>query len=98
MTLGRFIPMGRSATDLLAGQTPLPGRGFLRISGLAAVGYAVYCIGLAALAGPFAAQHPLAVTVGVVILSIVAGLVIARVDDRLQARRDSQHVQRRIGG
>lgn len=90
MAVGRFIPTGRTATDLLGGEGTLTTRRFLRYSATAAVAYAVFFVGFAALAGPFADRYPLLVTVSVVVLSIGAGLLIGWIDSRLQARRGAQ--------
>jgi membrane-associated protein len=90
LAIGRFIPTGRTATDLLGGEGTLTTRRFLRYSATAAVAYAAFFVGFAALAGPFADRYPLLVTVLVVVLSIGAGLLIGWIDSRLQARRAAQ--------
>lgn len=87
LVIGRFVPTGRAATDVLAGDAALPLLRFVRYSAVAGAGYAAFCIALAALAGPLVRHAPLVVTAGAIVVSILVGVVVDRVDARLHATR-----------
>lgn len=87
IAIGRLVPTGRTATDLLAADVDVPLFRFLRMAALGGAEFAVFCLALASLAGPFVDRYPLAVTVGAVVLSVLVGLAIDAVDGRIERRR-----------
>ncbi len=79
LLVARFIPIGRVAVNLTAGATGYSRRRFVALTALAGVAWAVYSVGIGALAGAwFAHNHLLGVIVAVTV-AVVLGVLVDRV-------------------
>ncbi|QWS32994.1 DedA family protein [Curtobacterium aetherium] len=87
--LGRFIPMGRLTTNLVAADSGLDVRRFLRSCLLADAVWAAYCVGIAAATGGWSRDQPFLVTVLAVVASILLGLGISAVEKAVRRRSEA---------
>ena len=84
----RYIPFGRTAVNLVAGAVRYPHRKFLHRDLLSTGTWAVYSVGIGALAGQwFEHNHLLGVGVALVV-AVVLSLVVERVVNAVHARLD----------
>ncbi len=72
----RYIPIGRVAVNLTAGALGYPRRRFVGITGLAAVTWAAYSVGVGVGAGAWLEDHPIVAVVVGVAFGTVVGLAI----------------------
>jgi membrane-associated protein len=84
--LGRFIPMGRLTTNLVAADSGLDVRRFLLSCVLADLVWAAYCVGIAAATGGWSRDQPFLVTVLAVVASILLGLGISAIEKAVRRR------------
>lgn len=87
--LGRFIPMGRLTTNLVAADSGLDVRRFLLSCLLADAVWAAYCVGIAAATGGWSRDQPFLVTVLAVVASILLGLGISAVEKAVRRRSEA---------
>lgn len=59
IVVARYIPVGRVAVNLTAGASEFPRRRFVALTGLAAITWATYSVGIGALAGAWVQANPL---------------------------------------
>ncbi|WP_323961914.1 DedA family protein [Arthrobacter sp. JZ12] len=77
--VARFVPFGRVAVNLTAGATGYSQRRFLVLTGISAVAWGSYSVGIGALAGAwFADNHLLGVTVAIAV-AVVLGFIVDRI-------------------
>jgi membrane-associated protein len=88
--LGRFIPMGRLATNLVGADSDLSLRRFVISCGIADLVWAAYCVGIAAVTGHWAREYPFVVTAIAVALSIALGVGIGAVERAFRRRADGR--------
>lgn len=88
--LGRFIPMGRLTTNLVAADSDLPLQRFLVSTLVADLVWAVYCVGIAAATGHWSRDYPFLVTVIAVVASILLGLGISAVEKAVRTRTEAR--------
>ncbi len=72
----RYIPVGRVAVNLTAGTLGYPRRRFVGLTGLAAVTWSAYSVGIGVGAGAWLEDHPIVAVVAGVAFGTVVGLVI----------------------
>lgn len=72
----RYIPFARIAVNLAAGASALPYRRYLPLSAAAGVGWALYNVGIGALAGAALRDQPLLAVAISVPIAITVGLII----------------------
>lgn len=77
--VGRYIPVGRVAVNLTAGASQFPRRRFLGLTALAGITWAVYSVGIGALAGAWLEDNPLLGAAAGVVVAVLIGAVIDRV-------------------
>lgn len=77
--VGRYIPVGRVAVNLTAGASQFPRRRFLGLTALAGITWAVYSVGIGALAGAWLEDNPLLGAAAGVFVAVLIGAVIDRV-------------------
>ncbi|MGN6744466.1 MAG: VTT domain-containing protein [Amnibacterium sp.] len=87
----RFLPLGRLATVLLAAETGMRPRRYLRMSLVAAGVWALACIALGGVAGAWAAAQPLLVTALAVVASFGLVALVHLVDRRAAAWEGRRH-------
>lgn len=84
----RYIPFGRTAVNLVAGAVGYPHRAFFRRDLLSTFVWAVYSVGIGALAGQwFEHNRTLGIVVALVV-AVVLSLVIERAVSAIHARLD----------
>lgn len=88
--LGRFIPMGRLATNLVGADSDLTLRRFVIGCVVADLVWAAYCVGVAAATGHWARDYPFVVTAVAVVLSILLGLAITAVERAVRRRSEAR--------
>lgn len=75
----RYVPVGRVAVNMSAGAVGFPHRRFMFFSGIAAVVWAVYSVGIGVLAAQWLGHNTLlAMAVGVVV-GVVTGFLVDRI-------------------
>jgi membrane-associated protein len=74
----RYVPMGRVAVNLTAGATGFPPRRFVGIAALAALSWAVWSVGVGALAGHWLEGNPLLGSLAGIAMALVLGVVVDR--------------------
>jgi membrane protein DedA with SNARE-associated domain len=79
IVVGRYIPVGRVAVNLTAGASEFPRRRFLGLTALAGITWAVYSVGIGALAGAWLEDNPLLGAAAGVVVAVLIGAVIDRV-------------------
>lgn len=79
----RYVPLGRVAVNLTAGATGFPVRRYVGLAALAAVSWAVWSVGVGALAGRWLHGNPLLGSLAGVALAVGLGLVVDRVARRV---------------
>lgn len=72
----RYIPVGRVAVNLTAGALGYPRRRFLGLTGLAAVTWAAYGVGIGVGAGAWLEDHPIIAVGAGVVFGTLVGLAI----------------------
>lgn len=82
IVVARYIPVGRVAVNVTAGAGTFSRQRFVLLSGMAAVSWATYSVGIGALAGRWVEHNPLLGAVGGVVLAGSLGLVVDRVLQR----------------
>jgi membrane-associated protein len=77
--VARFIPFGRVAVNLTAGATGYSQRRFVALTGISAIAWGSYSVGIGALAGAwFEDNHLLGVTVAIAV-AVVLGFIVDRI-------------------
>ncbi|MGO1317626.1 MAG: DedA family protein [Cellulomonadaceae bacterium] len=83
----RYVPIGRVAVNMTAGALRYPRRRFLLVSGVAAVMWACFSVGIGTVAASWFGHNTLlAMAVGVV-MGVAAGVLLDQVMSRLARRR-----------
>lgn len=82
IVVARYIPVGRVAVNVTAGAGNFSQRRFVVLSGLAALSWATYSVGIGALAGHWVEQNPLLGAIGGIALAGSLGLLVDRVLQR----------------
>lgn len=82
--VARFIPFGRVAVNLTAGATGYSQRRFVALTGISAVAWGSYSVGIGALAGAwFEDNHLLGVTVAIAV-AVLLGFLVDRIIDAVR--------------
>lgn len=92
IVVARYIPVGRVAVNVTAGAGTFSRPRFVLLSGMAAVSWAAYSVGIGALAGHWVEQNPLLGAVGGIALAGSLGLLVDRVLQRLPRQSRSGRV------
>jgi membrane protein DedA with SNARE-associated domain len=79
----RYVPLGRVAVNLTAGATGFPPRRFAGLAALAAATWALWSVGVGALAGHWLDGNPLLGSAAGIALALGLGLAVDRVARRL---------------
>ena len=85
--IGRYIPIGRIAVNLMAGATGLRHRTFLSLTVVAGISWAAYTAIIGLLAASWIRDSPLLAAVVAVVIALVLGVVIDRIASRVSHRR-----------
>lgn len=95
--VARFIPIGRVAVNLTAGATGYSRRSFVVLTGLSAVVWSTYSVGIGVVAGAwFGHNHLLGVMVAIgiaVVVGIIVDRIIAAVRGSTPVRAEPRKVQ-----
>ncbi|WP_213816418.1 DedA family protein [Glaciihabitans sp. dw_435] len=85
--VGRYIPVGRIAVNVMAGATGLPFRRFLPLTILAGICWAAYSTIIGTVAAATFHNSPLLAAVVAVIVALALGVVVDRVSHLITSRR-----------
>ena len=75
----RFVPIGRVAVNLTAGATLYARKRFVPVAALSGLAWAVYTVGIGALAGTWFRENQLLGMAAALVLAAVIGLIVDRV-------------------
>ena len=90
--IGRYIPIGRIAVNMMAGATGLRHRRFLVLTIVAGFSWAAYAAVIGLFAAAWIRDSPLLAAVVAVVIAMVLGLVIDRIASRISHRRSAANV------
>lgn len=84
---GRYVPVGWVAVNLAAGASPMPYRRFLPLSVLAGLSWAVFTMGIGALAGRWVTDNPLLGMALAITIALLVGMLLDRAVQWFSRRR-----------
>lgn len=87
IVVGRYIPIGRVAVNLVAGATGYPRSRFLGFTALSGSAWAAWSVALGTLAGGWVEDNPLLAAALGIALALVVGLAVERLVRRFGAGR-----------